>query len=81
MYLQKTTQKNGRIFLSIKKTYRDTSTKKNKSTNVSSIGWLDELEKEYDDPIAHFKEVARQMTADERERKSADRYRLRRASA
>ena len=68
MYLQKTKQNNGRVFLSIKKTYRDTDTKKNKSTNVSSIGWLDELEKEYDDPIAHFKEVARQMTADERAR-------------
>ena len=68
MYLQQTKQNNGRIFLSIKKTYRDADTKKNKATNISSIGWLDELEKEYDDPITHFKEVARQMTTDERAR-------------
>jgi hypothetical protein len=26
---------------------------------------LDELEKEYDDPIAYFKEVARKMTEEE----------------
>ena len=66
MYLQQTKQRNGRVFLSIKKTYRDRNTKKTKATHIKSLGWLDELEKEYDDPIAHFKEVARQMTADER---------------
>ena len=31
---------------------------------VKSLGYLDELEKKYDDPIAHFKEVARKMTYD-----------------
>ncbi|MCK9223271.1 MAG: hypothetical protein PHV61_05920 [Limnochordia bacterium] len=28
-------------------------------------GYLDELEKEYDDPVAYFKEVARRMTEEE----------------
>jgi len=36
-----------------------------------ALGYLDVLEKEYDDPIAHFKRVAMQMTADERARDKA----------
>jgi hypothetical protein len=32
------------------------------SNHVKSIGYLDELQKEYDDPIAHFKQVAIDMT-------------------
>jgi hypothetical protein len=68
MYLQQTKQANGRVFLAIKKTYRDRDTKKTKATNIKSLGWLDELEKEYADPVAHFREVAKQMTAEERAR-------------
>ena len=33
------------------------------------LGYLDELEKQYDDPIAHFKEVARMMTEEENARR------------
>jgi transposase len=33
------------------------------------LGYLDELEKEYDDPIAHFQEVARKMTEEENAKK------------
>jgi len=58
----------GRKYLSIVKSYRDPITKKTKIKTIQSLGYLDKLEKEYDDPIAHFKEVARQMTADERAR-------------
>jgi hypothetical protein len=36
---------------------------------IQSLGYLDELEKKYDDPIAHFKEVARQMTEEENSQK------------
>ena len=33
-----------------------------KRRTVKKVGYLSELKKEYEDPIAHFKEVAREMT-------------------
>ena len=68
MYLKRTKQKNGRAYLMIVKSYRDKDTGRPKENTVLSLGYLDELEKEYPDPVAHFKEVARQMTTDERAR-------------
>ena len=70
MYLKKTYRKqSGRTYLVIAQKYRNP--KKNTSTDrtVKSLGYLDELEKEYDDPIAHFKEVARKMTEEEKAKK------------
>ena len=70
MYLKKSYRKqSGRTYLVIAQKYRDP--KKNVSTDrtIKSIGYLDELEKEYDDPIAHFKEVARKMTEEENTKK------------
>jgi len=52
----------------IVKSYRDKDTGRPKENTVLSLGYLDELENEYPDPVAHFKEVAKQMTADERAR-------------
>jgi len=68
MNLKKIKHKNGRIYLSIVKSYRNPETKISSGKTVLSLGYLDVLEKEYDDPVAHFKEVAKQMTADERAR-------------
>jgi len=62
--LKQSVRKNGRVYLSIEKSYRDKAGKPRAKT-VQSLGYLDVLEKEYDDPIAHFKEVARKMTEDE----------------
>lgn len=67
MFLKKDLRPNGRLYLSIVKSYRDSITKKNKQRAVLSVGFLDELEKLYDDPIAHFTEVAKQMTEQENE--------------
>ncbi len=69
MNLKQSPRKNGRIYLSIEKGYRDKTTGKPKSKTVMSLGYLDVLEKEYDDPIAHFKEVARKMTEEEKSQK------------
>jgi len=55
----------GRTYLSIKKGYRNAEGKSTKKT-IKSLGYLDELEKQYADPIAHFREVARQMTEEEK---------------
>jgi transposase len=62
MYLKQSTYKNGRTYLSIYKTYRDPKTKNIKNESVMKIGYLDELKRKYDNPIAHFRALAEQMT-------------------
>ena len=54
MYLKKTPNAHGRIRLSIVDTYYDKTKKCSRQKTVESIGWLDELEKQYYDPIAYF---------------------------
>lgn len=54
-------KKTGRIYLSIVQSYRDANSKSPKSRTIESLGYLDELEKQYDDPIAFFNEKIKQM--------------------
>ncbi|MEQ6378754.1 IS1634 family transposase [Bacillaceae bacterium S4-13-56] len=62
MFLRKMkNKKTGRTYLSIVHSYRDKATKKTKSKTIESLGYLDELEKQYDDPIAFFEEKVKQM--------------------
>lgn len=66
MYLKKTYRKqSGRTYLVIAQKYRNPITNISTDRTIMSLGYLDELEKEYDDPIAHFKEIARKMTEEE----------------
>lgn len=65
MNLKQSKRKDGRIYLSIEKAYRDSLTGKPKSKIIQSLGYLDKLQKEYDDPIAHFKALAARMTKEE----------------
>ena len=67
--LKQSPRKNDRVYLSIEKSYRDKTTGKPKAKTVQSLGYLDILEKQYDDPIAHFKELARKMTEEENTKK------------
>jgi transposase len=61
MYLKKSlNRKTGRTYLTIVHGYRDEFGKA-KSKTIQSIGYFDELEKEYPDPIEHFTKVAKQM--------------------
>ena len=69
MNLNVSNRKNGRTYLSIEKRYRDKITKKSTGTTIRSLGYLDELKKEFPDPITHFKEVAKQMTAEDNARR------------
>lgn len=69
MNLKVSRRKTGRTYLSIVKNYRDMKTGMSRTATIKSLGYLDELEKEYDDPIAHFKEVARKMTEEENSKK------------
>lgn len=57
MFLKKSVS-NGRAFLSFVQGYRINGKVKHKT--VEKIGYLDELEKVYDDPIAYFKSVAKE---------------------
>ena len=62
MYLRKcTNKKTGRTQLSIVQGYRDASGKVRQKT-ILPVGYLDVLQKQYEDPIVHFEELARQMT-------------------
>jgi len=62
--LKQSRRKDGRVYLTIEKAYRD-ELGRPRSKTILSLGYLDELQKQYDDPIAHFKELARKMTAEE----------------
>jgi transposase len=62
MYLRKSTnKKTGRTYLSIVHGYRDKNLKKSRSVVIKSIGYLDDLEKKYENPIAHFTSEAKKM--------------------
>ena len=52
-------KKTGRTYLSIVQGYRENGKSKNKT--IQSLGYLDALEKEYDNPIHHFENVVVQM--------------------
>lgn len=63
MYLRKSKKPNGRTYLTIVQGYRDENGK-NKARTVRSLGYVDTLEAEFDDPVAHFEEECRRMTAE-----------------
>ena len=59
-------KRDGREYLSIQKGYWNKETKSRTSTTVKVLGFVDVLKDEYDDPIAHFKQVAKEMTENEK---------------
>lgn len=59
----------GRTYLTIVRGYRDKDTGKSRKKLVKSLGYLDDLKKEFEDPIAHFRAVAKKMTEEENERR------------
>ena len=56
MYLKQTKQKNGRIYLSIVDSYYDKEKGYSRTVTIEKIGYLDEMEKQYEDPITFFNE-------------------------
>lgn len=63
MYLRKPKKPNGRTYLTIVQGYRDENGK-NRARTVKSLGYVDALEAEFGDPVAHFEEECRRMTAE-----------------
>jgi transposase len=69
MFLKKTPTSTGRIRLSIVDGYYDKSTKKTKHKVIESLGFLDDLEKQYDDPIDYFTKRAALLNKEKQEQK------------
>ena len=59
MYLKACPGYKGKIYLSFVQGYRDENGKVKQKT-VEKIGYLEELKKQYDDPIAYFKKIAKE---------------------
>ncbi len=69
MYLHKLKKPNGDIYLSIKEKYHVPG-KGAREKTVKSLGYVSELRKTFEDPIAHFSQVAAEMTAQKKEERS-----------
>ena len=76
MHLKKTPNPKGRIRLSIVDSYYDKNKKCSRQITIESLGWLDELEKQYDDPIAHFSKRAEILKAQKNARQAPIQFRF-----
>ncbi len=61
MFLIQEKRKRG-THLCIVQSYRDPATKASKTKRIMNLGYLEDLREQYEDPVAHFREVARQMS-------------------
>lgn len=69
MYLKKSkNKKTGRTYLYIADGYHDKEKGYTKTVTIQSLGYLDVLEKEFDDPIAHFSNIVKQMNEEKKEK-------------
>jgi hypothetical protein len=61
VYLKKSTnKKTGRTYLSMVSNFWDSEKGYSRTKTLDSFGYLDELKKVYEDPIAHFENVVAQ---------------------
>ena len=58
MYLQQSKNSSGKVYLSFVQGYRQDGKVKHKT--IEKLGYLEDLEKIYDDPVSHFKTVAKE---------------------
>jgi transposase len=72
MYLKKSKRSSGRIYLSIADGYRDKERGHSRTVTIKSLGYLDELKKQYDNPIAYFEQEVRKMN----EQKAAEKLHI-----
>ncbi len=70
MHLKKAKTSSGRIYLSIADSYYDKQRKMSRSKTIESLGYLDELEKQYDDPVAYFTKRVEQLKAEKKARQA-----------
>jgi transposase len=66
MYLRKIKRPQG-IYLAIQESYYDACTKQSRTKTVQSLGYLEKLKEQYDDPIAYFTQIAAEMTLEKKQ--------------
>jgi len=64
MYLKVCPGYKNKIYLSFVQGYRDENGKVKQKT-IEKLGYLEDLKKQYDDPISHFKQIAKQKSSEE----------------
>jgi hypothetical protein len=69
MYLRKIQRPQG-VYLAIQESYYDSSSKQSRTRTIQSLGYLEALKTEYDDPIAFFTQKALEMTEQKKTEKS-----------
>ena len=74
MHLRKTKTSTGRIYLAIVDSFYDKQKKMSRSKTIESLGYLDVLEKEYDDPIAYFQKRVEHLKAEKAARQAPIRF-------
>jgi transposase len=66
MYIKKSKDRKGREYWAIAEGYYNPTTKNTKTVVIEKVGYLDELEKEYPDPKAHFQAIVDKMNAEKK---------------
>jgi transposase len=66
MYLKKSKRKNERIYLSIVEGFHDPKRGHARTKTIENIGYADTFSNQYEDPIAHFKEVVAKMNKEKK---------------
>jgi transposase len=69
MFLKKSIS-NGKVYLSFVQGYRKDG--KSKQKTIEKLGYLEDLEKIYDDPISHFKSIAKERSLNLNETRSIE---------
>ncbi len=69
MYLRKIQRPQG-VYLAIQESYYDSSSRQSRTRTVQSLGYLEALKAEHDDPIAFFTQKALEMTKQKKTEKS-----------
>lgn len=69
MYLRKIKRPQG-TYLAIQESYYDISSKQSRTRTIQSLGYLEALKSQYDDPIAFFTQKALEMTEEKNTKKS-----------
>ena len=70
MFLKKTPKPNG-TYLAITESYYDKTKKCTRQKTIQGLGYLEELQQQYPDPIAHFEKSIAQMNQERENNKNA----------
>lgn len=70
MFLKKTPKPKG-TYLAITESYYDKEKKATRQKTIMGLGYLEELRKEFPDPIAYFEKVVADMNQEREEKKNS----------